>query len=54
MVKLPIVLQAETGFKEIMTAAIAMRGQLEADAQSEREQNRRIHSSDLVISGGTS
>lgn len=38
MVKLPIVLQAETGFKEIMTAAIAMRGQLEVEAKEEQKE----------------
>lgn len=38
MVKLPIVLQAETGFKEIMTAAIAMRGQLETEAKAEQSE----------------
>ena len=38
MVKLPIILSAETGFKEIMTAAIAMRGELEVHANAERKE----------------
>lgn len=38
MIKLPIVLQAETGFKEIMTSAIAMRGQLETEAKAEQSE----------------
>jgi type III restriction enzyme len=36
MIKLPVVLVAEPGFKEVMEAAIAMRGELEADAKLER------------------
>ncbi len=37
MVKLPIVLEAQTGFKEIVASAIAMRGELEKEAAAERE-----------------
>lgn len=37
MIKLPVVLVAEPGFKEVMTAAIAMRGELEREAGLERE-----------------
>lgn len=37
MVKLPIVLSAETGFKEILTSAIAMRGELETEAAAEKK-----------------
>lgn len=36
MIKLPVVLVAEPGFKEVMTAAIAMRGELEREADLER------------------
>lgn len=36
MIKLPVVLAAETGFKEVMAAAIAMRGDLEREADLER------------------
>jgi type III restriction enzyme len=37
MVKLPIVLEAQTGFREIVASAIAMRGELEKEAATERE-----------------
>jgi type III restriction enzyme len=37
MIKLPIVLEALTGFKEIMASAIAMRGELEQEAEAERK-----------------
>jgi len=37
MIKLPIVLEALTGFKEIMASAIAMRGELEKEAEAERK-----------------
>lgn len=36
MVKLPIVLEAQTGFREIVASAIAMRGELEKEAAAER------------------
>ena len=36
MVKLPIVLEAQTGFKEVVASAIAMRGELEKEAEAER------------------
>jgi type III restriction enzyme len=36
MIKLPIVLEALTGFKEVMASAIAMRGELEKEAEAER------------------
>jgi len=36
MVKLPIVLEAQTGFREIVASAIAMRGELENEAVAER------------------
>lgn len=36
MVKLPIVLEAQTGFKEVLASAIAMRGELEKEAEAER------------------
>lgn len=38
MIKLPVVLAAETGFKEVMAAAIAMRGDLEREAELERKE----------------
>ncbi len=38
MIKLPVVLAAESGFTEVMTAAIAMRGDLEREAGLEREE----------------
>lgn len=38
MIKLPVVLAAESGFKEVMAAAIAMRGDLEKEAELEREE----------------
>jgi type III restriction enzyme len=38
MIKLPVVLSAEPGFKEVMTAAIAMRGDLENEARLERKE----------------
>ncbi len=37
MIKLPIVLEALTGFKEVMASAIAMRGELEKEADAERK-----------------
>ncbi|MDP1587565.1 MAG: DEAD/DEAH box helicase family protein [Prosthecobacter sp.] len=37
MIKLPVVLAAESGFKEVMAAAIAMRGDLEREAELERK-----------------
>lgn len=37
MVKLPIILTAETGFKEILTAAIATLGDLQTEADAERK-----------------
>lgn len=36
MIKLPIVLEAQTGFKEVMASAVAMRGELEKEAELER------------------
>jgi type III restriction enzyme len=36
MIKLPIVLEALTGFKELMASAIAMRGELQKEADAER------------------
>ncbi len=36
MIKLPIVLEALTGFKEVVASAIAMRGELEKEAAAER------------------
>ena len=38
MIKLPVVLAAESGFKEVMAAAIAMRGDLEREAELERQE----------------
>jgi len=38
MIKLPVVLAAESGFKEVMAAAIAMRGDLEHEAELERKE----------------
>ena len=38
MIKLPVVLVAESGFTEVMTAAIAMRGDLENEATAERKE----------------
>jgi type III restriction enzyme len=37
MIKLPIVLEALTGFKEVLASAIAMRGELEKEADAERK-----------------
>lgn len=37
MIKLPIVLEALTGFKEVVANAIAMRGELEKEAEAERK-----------------
>jgi len=37
MIKLPIVLEALTGFKEVLANAIAMRGELEKEAEAERK-----------------
>jgi type III restriction enzyme len=37
MIKPPIVLEAPTGFKEVMASAIAMRGELEKEAEQERK-----------------
>jgi type III restriction enzyme len=36
MIKLPIVLEALTGFKEVVASAVAMRGELEKEAEAER------------------
>lgn len=38
MIKLPVVLAAESGFQEVMTAAIAMRKDLEDEAELERKE----------------
>ncbi|MBL9115769.1 MAG: DEAD/DEAH box helicase family protein [Verrucomicrobiaceae bacterium] len=38
MIKLPVVLVAESGFKEVVAAAIAMRGDLEKEAEMERNE----------------
>ena len=38
MIKLPVVLAAESGFREVMAAAIAMRGDLEREAELERKE----------------